>query len=313
MADALSVASVRIPPTLAATAHGQAGVVSHQQARAAGISDSAMHHAVSTARWRRVHPRVYVLHSGPLSRAGERWAAVLYAGAGAHLSHQSAASVHGWMEAGPCVHVTVPLGRRARPRAGIAVHRRQLVVRDVTTKGGLPVTTARRTAIDLLDSATTVGDAITIVARAVQTGVDANALRRDVGSAARIRWKGPVLESLSDIASGSHSYLELRFAKLLRRHGLPLGERQAPFGRTRTDMAYDGVVIELDGRLGHADAVGRLRDMHRDNAHSLAGRTVLRFGWHDVAGRPCDVAAQVAAALGVSAKLCAPSCTAGRI
>ena len=34
--------------------------------------------------------------------------------------------------------------------------------------------------------------------------------------------------------------------------------------------------------------------MRRDNAAAVDGRTVLRYGWADVAGRPCEVAAQVA-------------------
>ena len=75
----------------------------------------------------------------------------------------------------------------------------------------------------------------------------------------------------------------------------------------RVDMAYAQLVIELDGRLGHDSAAGVWRDMERDNQHALSGRTVLRFGWSDVVDRPCGVAKQVAAALGLRARCAACS------
>jgi hypothetical protein len=37
--------------------------------------------------------------------------------------------------------------------------------------------------------------------------------------------------------------------------------------------------------------------MHRDNVSVVQGRQVLRYGWSDVASRPCEVAAQVAEVL----------------
>jgi hypothetical protein len=84
---------------------------------------------------------------------------------------------------------------------------------------------------------------------------------------------------------------------------------------TRQDVWYDryATVVELDGRLGHADADGRWRDMGRDNAAALRSEVTLRYGWTDVAARPCRVAAQVAEVLrrrgwaGAAAK-CGNSC-----
>ena len=57
-----------------------------------------------------------------------------------------------------------------------------------------------------------------------------------------------------------------------------------------------GVVVELDGRLGHTE-LGRFRDMDRDNDASLDGLLTLRFGAGDLHGRPCAVAAKVVRAL----------------
>jgi hypothetical protein len=49
-----------------------------------------------------------------------------------------------------------------------------------------------------------------------------------------------------------------------------------------------GIVIEFDGRLGHSDPTGRLRDNRRDNFVALTGRVPLRYGWQDVHERACE-------------------------
>jgi len=54
------------------------------------------------------------------------------------------------------------------------------------------------------------------------------------------------------------------------------------------DLEYRawGLVVELDGRLNHADTERVMRDMARDNAVTVTGRATLRYGWREVAGRP---------------------------
>jgi very-short-patch-repair endonuclease len=78
----------------------------------------------------------------------------------------------------------------------------------------------------------------------------------------------------------------------------------------RVDMAYDGVVVELDGHLGHDSTGGKFRDMDRDNAVAVGGRFVLRFGWADVHERPCGVARQVSGVAGIPARRCGRRCAA---
>jgi very-short-patch-repair endonuclease len=105
------------------------------------------------------------------------------------------------------------------------------------------------------------------------------------------------------------SVLETEFARILRRHGIPVGARQVPFGGMRVDMVYADtvagvVVIELDGRVGQSSVHDRFRDMDRDTQHAVAGRRVLRFGWADVIDRPCDVAERVAQSLQLQQRRC---------
>jgi hypothetical protein len=103
---------------------------------------------------------------------------------------------------------------------------------------------------------------------------------------------------------GATSVLEIGWMRKVERpHGLPRGARQV-FGRVHgrgilRDVAYEqyGVFIELDGRLGHEGADHAFRDMDRDNAAAMEGRTTLRYGWTAVMTDPCAVAAQVAVLL----------------
>ncbi|MDX6263738.1 MAG: hypothetical protein QOH84_5426, partial [Kribbellaceae bacterium] len=57
-----------------------------------------------------------------------------------------------------------------------------------------------------------------------------------------------------------------------------------------------GLIVELDGRVGHSDALSRWRDMGRDNAAATSGKLTLRFGYQLVS-HPCETATQVVAAL----------------
>lgn len=109
---------------------------------------------------------------------------------------------------------------------------------------------------------------------------------------------------LAEAQEGVASPLELAHRrKVARGHRLPIGlrntEERAPGGGTLyRDVRYRrfGVVVELDGREAHP-AHQTFRDLRRDNIAVAAGDTVLRYGWRDVVGRPCDVAVQVAQVL----------------
>ena len=49
---------------------------------------------ISSGTWQRLYPAVYATFTGKLSREGRLWAAVLTAGPGAVLSHETAAEIH---------------------------------------------------------------------------------------------------------------------------------------------------------------------------------------------------------------------------
>ncbi|MFZ2624102.1 MAG: hypothetical protein WAX29_02515 [Propionibacterium sp.] len=108
-----------------------------------------------------------------------------------------------------------------------------------------------------------------------------------------------LLVTLCTAMPGIESVLESHYlCDVVRAHGLPEGERQAWIDSRRVDCLLRdyGLIVELDSVAHHAGT--RLRDMARDNAnlvgHDLA---TLRYGWSDVVGRPCAVAAQLASVL----------------
>lgn len=308
---------MRDPESLRRCAASQAGVVSRNQALAAGSTRRAIDHRVDSGVWQRLLPRVYGTFSGPAPMASRMWASVLYAGAGAVVSHASAANALGWVGEPETLHVTVPTDRRVARQPLLCVHRATLAAGDLMRVGNLPSTTPWRTVIDLVEQAESADDAIALVATAVSSRrVTADHLLFLIEDCPKLRRRSLLVDALRDVASGSNSVLEVKFAVLLRRHGVPIGSRQQRFpgseGRVSyADMAWPGAVAELDGLLGHADHGGRHRDMDRDNRHLLADRKAMRFGWSDVVTRPCDVAAQVAAVLGASARRCGPRCTIG--
>jgi hypothetical protein len=282
----------------------QAGVVTTKQARECGVSEAAIRQHVRAGRWQRLYRRIYWTHSGPPPRPALLWAALLRAGPGAVLSHETAAELCGLLDTpSEVIHVSLPPGRRIRAVSGVRLHIRR----------GEPLahpareprrTTVEQTVIDLTQQASKVDDAIAWIARAC-----AKRLTRPERLAAafarqrRLRWRDALVTAVADVGSGCHSLLELRYLRDVERaHGLPAGSRQRRRQCERTttysDVEYEeyGLNVELDGRVGH-DGEAKLRDNRRDNRCAAGGGRVLRYGWVDVNVRACGTAAQVAGAL----------------
>jgi very-short-patch-repair endonuclease len=230
---------------------------------------------------------------------------VLSAGAGAALSHQSAGEVWGIVDdAQTPIHLVVPSHRRVSPIRGVVVHRSRHAELARHPSRLPPRTRVEETVVDLIEMAASLEQALGWITRACGRRLTRpDRIARVLTTRARVRWRGDVLGTLRDVADGAQSPLELRYLREVERaHRLPSGSRQHMVvrsgGRSYEDVQYPefGVTVELDGQVAHP-AEARCRDMRRDNASVRAGRRVLRYGWADVAGRPCAVAAEVAAVL----------------
>lgn len=68
----------------------QRGVIGRRQLLAVGLTGSQARRYLANGQWRTVFPGVYLTHAGPVSGHGIAWAALLYAGDGAALSHGTA-------------------------------------------------------------------------------------------------------------------------------------------------------------------------------------------------------------------------------
>ena len=87
----------------------QAGVVSRQQALDAGFTEKAIEWRLRSGAWQRLHRGVYATFTGDPSREARLWAAVLWAGPGAVLSHETAAEIHHLTDKPSLrIHISVP-------------------------------------------------------------------------------------------------------------------------------------------------------------------------------------------------------------
>ena len=259
-----------------------------------------------------------VAHTAGLGPVAVMWVALLRCGPGAALSHQTAGYLAGLLSELPSkVHVVIPLDRRVTAPPGVVVHRTR---RQPVVGGDPPRTATVETLLDLADECTDAAQVIALVTRGLQRrDLERGAVTAALVLRPRARWRGLLSDVLRVEAAGVESVLEWRFhSDVVERHGLPIPQRQhvvsgARHGERRDALFSEfAVVVELDGRLGHVGE-GAFRDMRRDNAAVGRGEVVLRYGWADVAGRPCMVAAEVAATLrrqgwkGVC-RPCSPGC-----
>ncbi len=311
-----------LPYTLRDLARHQSGVVSRAQALKAGLSVGMIKFRVSSGRWRQIHPGVYATFTGAPGRGGQLWAALLSAGPSAMLSHETAAELQRLTDKPvETIHVTVPGQRHIATIRGVSLHRSARAVEAAQWDSNPPRTRVEETVLDLTQTAAGFDDVCGWITRAFARELtDEGRLRAAMRQRAKLRWRADLYELIAAAASGDHSVLEYRYDRDVERaHGLPEPVRQAPFtspdGRKgRRDRLYQdyGVVVELDGRLGHGPE-DQWRDKDRDNSAAEDRKQTLRYGWDHVRWHPCATALQVATVLKVHGwdgwpRPCSPGC-----
>jgi len=268
----------------------QHGVVSRQQLLALGLTRRGIEHRVARGRLRPVARGVYAVGRPEIDRRGRWMAAVLACGPTraaalsdeptAVLSHWSAAA-H-WGLAGECTQVDVSARTCShREVTGVRLHRRGgLRPEDVTVHDGIPVTTPIQTLIDLagemddrrLERAVNKADRLDLVdPETLLRALSSYSSRRGV---ARLRsLLGARVFRLTD------SELERRFLRLVRRVNLPVPRTGARLNGFKVDFYWPelGLVVETDGLRYHRTPAQQACDRERDQAHTAAGLTQLRF------------------------------------
>ncbi|HEX9063676.1 MAG TPA: hypothetical protein VF843_01125 [Streptosporangiaceae bacterium] len=313
----------QLPEACDRLARIQAGVITRRQAIDNGMSAYSVEWLAETGRWPTLQRAVYSIYTGPPAREAVLWAAVLRAGSGAVLSHETAAEVHRLVDQPSSrLHITIPHERTLAPIKGLVLHRSRTLAQATHPTDLPPRTRIEETVLDLASQATSFDTAFSAACAAVQRRLTTPArLRRAMDTRSRLRWRAELAAALSDVGSGVHSLLEYRYVRDVERpHALPPAIRQAKVvldGRTRyLDNLYQdfGTCVELDGRDAHPPE-DRGRDTQRDNAIIVHGGVTLRFGWADIESQPCRTAARVGRTLqrrGWTGRLrpCGPACIA---
>jgi hypothetical protein len=297
--------SAKSPAELRKIASRQAGIVARKQAIRAQMSARAIEWKVRADEWQRVHAGVYATFTGVLPRLAQLWAAVLYAGDGALLSHESAGELQGLVaKPADVIHVTVPRARRVAAFPGMVVH-----VSDVPERlmrypeGEPPMTLVADTVIDLAEACGSIEDVYGWVARALgrsDVGVNVVDLLIAVRLRKKLRWRLELTEAIVAASEGAHSALELLWDKNVELpHGLPPSAKQVPFTKEGGQVGFRdreylpwGVIIELDGKESHPDEK-RADDNARDRRALAESKETLRYGWRETRHEGCQCAVEV--------------------
>lgn len=218
-------------------------------------------------------------------------AAVLACGDGAILSHSSGAAL--WrigFERRDAIELSLPSPFQKR-HCGLRIHRRPSLNldRDVTREFGIPVTTPVQTLIDMARRLDRAG-----VERMINEADKYNlAHPPGIRRALDQRPGEPGVAQLRRILDRrtfrlTKEELERRFLPLAAQAGLPVPLTGQWVNEFEVDFYWPdlGLVVETDGLRYHRTPAEQARDRLRDQAHTAAGLTQLRFTHEQVRYEP---------------------------
>lgn len=301
-----------LPKQITDITEAQSGAIARRQASLAGLTREQLRSRARNGRWQRRYRAVYVTHSGPLSRDAELAAALLRAGDGATLSHQTAAERHGLLDGqSALIHITVPAERHPARRgkiSGVVIHRSSHLDRTRHPAMSPPCTRVEDTVLDLIERSASFDEAYEWLCRAVgRRRTTAERLLAVMAGRKKMRWRAEITMALGDVGAGIMSSLERRYVLDVERpHGLPPARRQARVrhktGNRYLDNLYEdyGVCVELDGTAAHP-ADEQWRDKRRDNWNLVHNDIVtIRLGFLDLGEAGCQTARDIATRLQLS-------------
>ena len=286
----------------------QYGLFSSVQAEASGLTYASLRYWIRAGRVTCVVPGVFAVAGAPASSRRDLMAACLWAGPETAASHRAAAHLWDWngFELPPAEISTTS---RKRPFGfDIVAHRvDRYVLEEITSVAGIPVTSARRTLLDLC------GKKHPRRERALD-----QALREESVSLPQV-WRlyekewtrgrrgiailRDLLVQRTPGEAPTQSELEDMLAKIIKEAGLPAPTQQyeiaLPSGTKYIDFAYPELLlaIETDGYAWHGDRESFDGDRDRDNELQNLGWRVLRFTHAMLRWEPERVIATIRAAI----------------
>jgi len=258
-------------------------VVTRDQLTRLGLTRHGIQHRLARGRLHLVRRGVYSVGRPEVTPQGRWMAAVLACGGPgiAALSHSSAAAL---FKIGREQASAIEISRRSPDelrRPGIRVHRRPSL-----TDGwfgyyeGIPITSPVQTLIDLatrhdtvkMERAMNEADHLGLV----KTDVLRKALDEHPGEPGVARLRGIIDRATFRY---TRSELERAFLPLAERAGLPSPRTSVYVNGYEVDFHFPelGLVIEADSLTYHRTAAHQKKDHERDQAHTAAGLTTLRF------------------------------------
>lgn len=228
-------------------------------------------------------------------------AGVLAGGAGAVLSHRSAAQLWGMLprtDAWP--EITRP--RATRPRTGIAVHRAVIARDEIAVTDNIPTTGLSRTVLDLAarSSRAQVEQMLNEAnVRRLTDRISIPALLERYPRRAGSVMLREIFREQTHTRGITKKELELRFKSVLNSTDLPKPRHNAPlavggrFYEVDCLWSEQRLVVELDGRAVHGTEMAFEGDRRRDRLLIAEGWRVTRVTWRQLRDEPSAVVADL--------------------
>ena len=256
---------------------GQAGRVTRAQLDRLGVTDRVVAAWIEEGYLERVLPKVYAVGHSARSREADLWAAILYAGPGAMLSHRTAARWRGLIDYPP-TRIEVSTPRRIKSLQGVRVYGERKLARHL--HNGLPVTSTAQTALDLAATAD-----LRLVRKALssldfQHQLDVKAIEAACkhGRPGSRRLREALARHQPQLAY-TNGPLEVEFLEWCERHHIPVPEFNRIVHGIQVDAHWPKakLVVELDGYDNHSSRAQLRRDHRNDMTLRHHGITVLRY------------------------------------
>lgn len=264
---------------VARLADRQAGQVGAAQLAALGVDTREVSRWVGQGYLLPRYPRVYAVGHRAPSVEADLFAAVLYAGPGAMLSHATALWWRGLLDKQPWpLQVTTP--RRCRSLRGIKVHGRRTCER--TLHKGLPTTTVEQALLDYAAVASIDRLRHALANADYHKVLDIPALQVIAGSgrngSTRLR---EALKRHEPKLAHTRSPLERLFLPLCERAGVPLPDAVNVYvAGVLVDAVWreQKLVVELDGEDNHSSWNQIQTDRSKELRLRAAAFDVVRYG-----------------------------------
>lgn len=295
---------------ITAATTGQLGIVTRQQAHAAGVTDGQLRRRVNSGTLKQIGRSTFRLAGASSDPRAALRALILDVGGEVWASGRTAAALHGFdgYRLDEPFDLTILRDRNVQ-RIGHRIHTTAtLGLVDRANVDDIPVLSGARTLIDLARTEPTERLVVAFDCGLRDGRFNESLLhRRIVALRTSGRFGIPrLIEAIDEyeVGRGGHSWLERRFLELIHEAGLPAPCTQQVLTRTadrvvRVDFRFPetNVVVEVLGYRYHRTKEQLERDTARMNALVADGFAVYQFPYATVVEQPDHVVGAVQTAL----------------